>query len=44
MITIKSPFGQTIVGKKVNENFTLNIRGNDTKFTIVSIEKISEKK
>ncbi len=44
VITINSPFGQTIVGKKVNENFTLNIRGNDTKFTIVSIEKISEKK
>ena len=43
VITINSPFGQAIVGKKVNENFTLHVRGQDTKFTIISIEKISAK-
>jgi transcription elongation factor GreA len=41
VVTLQSPFGQTIVGKKVNENFTLEIRGKDTKFTITAIEKIS---
>ena len=41
VVTLQSPFGQTIVGKKVNEDFTLEIRGKDTKFTIMAIEKIS---
>ena len=41
VVTLQSPFGQTIVGKKVNEDFTLEIRGKDTKFTIKAIEKIS---
>ncbi len=41
VVTLHSPFGQTIVGKKVNEDFTLEIRGKDTKFTITAIEKIS---
>tara|TARA_B100000902_G_C27282405_1_gene902521 strand:- start:1131 stop:1613 length:483 start_codon:yes stop_codon:yes gene_type:complete len=41
VVTLQSPFGQTIVGKKVNEDFTLEIRGKDTKFTIQAIEKIS---
>tara|TARA_B100001142_G_scaffold121447_1_gene123361 strand:- start:855 stop:1337 length:483 start_codon:yes stop_codon:yes gene_type:complete len=41
VVTLQSPFGQTIVGKKVNEDFTLEIRGKDTKFTITAIEKIS---
>ena len=44
VITIHSPFGQAIVGKKVNEDFTLEIRGEDTKFKIISIEKIVPKK
>ena len=43
VITINSPFGQAILGKKVNENFTLYVRGQDTKFTIISIKKISAK-
>ena len=42
VVTLQSPFGQTIVGKKVNEDFTLEIRGKDTKFTITAIEKISQ--
>ena len=43
VVTIHSPFGQAIVGKKVNEDFTLEIRGEDTKFTITAIEKVPPK-
>ena len=41
VITYHSPFGQAIVGKKIDENFTLEIRGKETKFTITEIENIS---
>jgi len=41
VVTIHSPFGQTIVGKKIDEDFTLEIEGKETKFTITAIEKIS---
>jgi len=41
VITIHSPFGQAIVGKKIDEDFTLEIRGKETKFTITAIENIS---
>ena len=41
VVTYHSPFGQAIMGKKIGEDFTLEIRGEDTKFTIRSIEKIS---
>ena len=41
VITINSPFGQAIVGKNIDEDFTLEIRGKETKFTIMAIEKIS---
>jgi transcription elongation factor GreA len=40
VITYHSPFGQAIVGKKIDEDFTLEIRGKETKFTITAIEKI----
>ena len=40
VVTIHSPFGQTIVGKKIDEDFTLEIEGKETKFTITAIEKI----
>ncbi len=43
VVTMHSPFGQAIVGKKINEHFTLDIRGEETKFTITAIEKISDK-
>ena len=43
IVTYHSPFGQGIVGKKINEYFTLEIRGEKIKFTITAIEKISEK-
>jgi len=36
-----SPFGQAIVGKKIDDDFTLEFRGKETKFTITAIEKIS---
>jgi len=41
VVTYHSPFGQAIVGKKIDEDFTLEIRGKETKFTITAIEKIS---
>ena len=41
VVTIHSPFGQAIVGKKIDDDFTLEIRGKETKFTITAIEKIS---
>ena len=42
VVTYHSPFGQAIIGKKVGENFTLDIRGEEIKFTITSIERLSE--
>ena len=39
--TYHSGFGQAIIGKKINEDFTLEIHGKETKFTITAIEKIS---
>ncbi len=40
IVTYHSPFGQAIIGKKIKDEFTLEIRGEDTKFTITSIEKV----
>ena len=41
IVTYHSPFGQAVIGKKVNEHFYLEIKGKKTKFTIKSIEEIS---
>ena len=41
VVTYHSPFGQALIGKKVNEDFTLDIRGKEIKFTVTAIEKIS---
>ena len=41
VVTYHSPFGQAIIGKKVGEDFVLDIRGKEIKFTITEIEKIS---
>ena len=41
IVTYHSPFGQSMVGKKVNEYFTLNIKGKDIRFTITAIKKIT---
>ena len=40
IVTYHSPFGQAVIGKKVNEHFMIEVRGEKTKFTINSIEKI----
>ena len=40
VVSIHSPFGQAIVGKKIHEDFTLEIEGKETKFTITAIEKV----
>ncbi len=41
IVTYHSPFGQAIIGKRINEDFTLEIDGKETKFTVTAIEKIS---
>ncbi|MBH49808.1 MAG: hypothetical protein CMG69_03545 [Candidatus Marinimicrobia bacterium] len=41
IVTYHSPFGQAMIGKKIDEYFTLDIEGKDTKFTVKAIEKIS---
>jgi transcription elongation factor GreA len=41
IVTYHSPFGKAVYGKKINEHFTLQIKGKETKFTITAIEKIS---
>ena len=43
IVTYHSPFGQAMIGKKIDEFFTLEIEGKDIKFTIKTIEKISAK-
>ena len=40
IVTYHSPFGQAVIGKAVDENFTLEIRCKETKFTITKIERI----
>ena len=41
IVTYHSPFGRAVFGKKVGENFTLNIKEKEIKFTVQSIEKVS---
>lgn len=41
IVTYRSPFGRAIVGKKIGDDFTLEIKGKETKFTIEVIEKIA---
>ena len=41
IVTYHSPFGQAVIGKKVNEDFVLDVREKPTKFTIISIEEIN---
>ena len=40
IVTYHSPFGQAVIGKKVNEHFFLDVKEKKTKFTIKSIEEI----
>jgi len=41
IVTYHSPFGREIIGKFVGDSFSLNIKGEDIKFTIKKIEKVS---
>ena len=41
IVTYHSPFGQAIIGKKIDEDFTLEIGDKETKFTIIAIENIA---
>ena len=40
IVTYHSPFGQAMIGKKINEFFTLEIEGKETKFTVTGIDMI----
>ncbi len=39
--TYHSPFGRALSGKRIDEDFSIEIRGKKTKYTITAIEKIS---
>ena len=43
IVTYRAPFAQAMMGKKINEHFTIEMSGIEAKFTITSIEKISPK-
>ena len=40
IVTYHSPFARAMIGKEVDDDFTLEIEGKDTKFTITSIEVV----
>jgi transcription elongation factor GreA len=40
IVTYHSPFAQAMIGKKIDEYFTLEIEGKETKFSISAIEKV----
>ena len=40
IVTYHSPFAQAMIGKEVDDDFTLQIEGKDTKFTVTSIEVV----
>ena len=41
VVTYHAPFAKAMMGKKVNEHFMLDINGENIKFTITAIEKIT---
>ena len=41
VVTYHAPFAKAMIGKKINEYFILEINGEDVKFTIIAIEKIT---
>ena len=41
VVSYHAPFAKSMIGKKINEYFTLEINGKDIKFTIIVIEKIT---
>ena len=40
IVTYHSPFAQAMIGKKIDESFTLEIEGKKIKFTVTAIEKV----
>ncbi len=44
VVTGHSPFGQAIIGLEVGDEFTLDIRGEEIKFTITDIDVVSNNK
>ena len=43
VVTYHAPFAQAMIGKKLNEVFTIEIGDENVKFTIIEIEKITAK-
>ena len=41
IVTYHAPFGQAMIGKEIDDDFTLEIECKDIKFTITAIEKIT---
>ena len=41
VVTYHAPFAKAMIGKKVNEDFTIEIRDENIKFKIIAIEKIT---
>tara|TARA_Y100000590_G_scaffold460722_1_gene620723 strand:- start:1861 stop:2370 length:510 start_codon:yes stop_codon:yes gene_type:complete len=41
VVTYHTPFAKAMIGKKINDYFTLEINGKNVKFTITAIEKIT---
>ena len=41
VVTYQAPFAKAMIGKKINEDFTLEISGENIKFKIIAIEKIT---
>lgn len=41
IVTYHAPFAQAMIGKEVGDDFTLDIEGKDTKFTVTAIEKVT---
>ena len=41
VVTYHAPFAKAMIGKKINEDFTIEIGGENIKFKIIAIEKIT---
>lgn len=41
IVTYRAPFAKAMIGKKLNEDFIIEMGGEETKFTVTAIEKIS---
>ena len=41
VVTYHAPFAKAMIGKKINEDFTIEIEGENIKFKIIAIEKIT---